>query len=139
MEKKHITVVAAVLRKGEQILATQRGYGEFKDLWEFPGGKIEEGEGPKEALVREIREELAIDIKVGELLMTVHYEYPAFFLTMHCYWCRMPDETPQLLEHEAAAWLSANELQSVNWLPADIEVTKKIEQSLKDERATSAM
>ena len=121
-----IEVVAGVIRDGEKFFATQRGYGEFKDGWEFPGGKLEPGETPEEALVRELKEELAIDILVKDFICTVEYDYPKFHLTMHCFYCEIQRGTPQLLEHENAKWLSLAELNSVNFLPADVEVVKKI-------------
>ena len=123
---KTIEVVAGVIRDGEKFFATQRGYGEFKDGWEFPGGKLEPGETPEEALVRELKEELAIDILVKDFICTVEYDYPNFHLTMHCFYCEIQRGTPQLLEHENAKWLSLAELNSVNFLPADVEVVKKI-------------
>ena len=123
---KQIEVVAAIIRKGDRIFATQRGYGEWKDWWEFPGGKMEEGESPEEALVREIREELSTEISVEELLCTVEYDYPKFHLTMHCYWCSLVTEALHLNEHEAARWLTSDELDSVDWLPADLLVVKAI-------------
>ena len=126
-ERKSIRVAAAVIRDGDTIFATQRGYGEYKDWWEFPGGKIEPGETPQEALVREIREELDTDILVDELLMTVEYDYPKFHLSMDCFWCRVKSGNLTLLEHEAARWLPLNDLWQVQWLPADFEVLKKIE------------
>jgi 8-oxo-dGTP diphosphatase len=131
MEQKHvgrkaIEVVAAVICKDGQIFATQRGYGEFKDGWEFPGGKMEPGETPQEALVREIREELDTEIKVGDLLDTVEYDYPKFHLTMHCFWCTIQSGTLVLKEHEAAKWLTKEQLNSVDWLPADLGVVEKI-------------
>jgi len=113
-------------RKGDKILATQRGYGEWKDWWEFPGGKMEAGETPEEALVREIREELSTEISVDEFLCTVEYDYPAFHLTMHCYLCSLLTEALHLNEHEAAKWLLKDELDSVKWLPADLEVVEKL-------------
>ena len=119
---KQIEVVAAIIRKGDKIFATQRGYGEWKDWWEFPGGKMEEGESPEESLVREIREELSTEISVEELLCTVEYDYPAFHLKMHCYLCSLLTEALHLNEHEAAKWLSKEELDSVKWLPADMLV-----------------
>ena len=121
---KHIKVVAAIIRQGNKIFATQRGYGDFKDWWEFPGGKMEAGETPEEALKREIREELSTEISVDEFLCTVEYDYPAFHLTMHCYLCSLLTEALHLNEHEAAKWLSKDELESVKWLPADLEVIK---------------
>lgn len=123
---KTIEVVAGVIRDGEKFFATQRGYGEFKDGWEFPGGKLEPGETPEEALVRELKEELAIDILVKDFICTVEYDYSKFHLTMHCFYCEIQRGTPQLLEHENAKWLSLAELNSVNFLPADVEVVKKI-------------
>jgi 8-oxo-dGTP diphosphatase len=123
---KQIEVVAAIIRKGDRIFATQRGYGEWKGWWEFPGGKMEAGETPEEALVREIREELSTEISVDEFLCTVEYDYPAFHLTMHCYLCSLQTEALHLNEHEAARWLTKDELDSVTWLPADLEVVDKI-------------
>lgn len=128
---KTVRVVAAIIKaeneKGEPIIfATQRGYGEFKDGWEFPGGKIEEGETPKEALMREIREELETEIAVGELLDTLEYDYPAFHLSMDCFWAEIVSGNLILKEHEAARWLSKEELDSVEWLPADISLIEKI-------------
>jgi len=116
---KTIEVVAAIIVDGDKIFATQRGYGEWKDWWEFPGGKIDAGESPEEALRREIREELATEIEVGELLTTVEYDYPKFHLIMHCYMCKVLSGNLVLLEHEAAKWLKREELHSVKWLPAD--------------------
>ena len=117
---KTINVVAAIIRDAEgRIFCTQRGYGEWKGWWEFPGGKIEAGETPQEALRREIREELATEIEVGELLTTVEYDYPKFHLSMQCYLCRVMRGNLTLLEHEQARWLSKEELDTVQWLPAD--------------------
>ena len=116
---KQIVVVAAIIRKGDKIFATQRGYGDWKDWWEFPGGKIEEGESPEEALKREISEELSAEIDVERFMTTVEYDYPEFHLTMHCYLCSLTSDSLHLNEHEAARWLSANQLDSVRWLPAD--------------------
>ena len=124
---KQIEVVAAIIRKEDKIFATQRGYGEWKDWWEFPGGKIEAGETPEEALKREIQEELSTEISVDELLCTVEYDYPAFHLTMHCYLCSLLTEALHLNEHEAAKWLTMEELNTVKWLPADMEVVEKME------------
>ena len=123
---KRIEVVAAIIRKEGKIFATQRGYGEWKDWWEFPGGKMEPGETPEEALKREIREELSTEIRVDELLCTVEYDYPKFALTLHCYLCSLVTEALHLNEHEAARWLANDELDSVKWLPADLEVIEKI-------------
>ena len=123
---KQFEVVAAIIRKEDKIFATQRGYGDFKDWWEFPGGKIEVGETPEEALKREIREELSTEISVDEFLCTVEYDYPAFHLTMHCYLCSLLTEALHLNEHEAAKWLTKDELESVKWLPADLEVIDKM-------------
>ena len=119
---KHIEVVAGIIKDGDKIFATQRGYGEFKDGWEFPGGKMEPGETPQQALARELKEELAIDVNVGNFLCTVDYDYPTFHLTMHCFYCSVIGGELTLLEHEAAKWLKTTELHSVNWLPADVEV-----------------
>ena len=125
-EKRTIEVVAAVIFDEQgRIFATQRGYGEWKDWWEFPGGKIETGETPQQALKREIREELETEIEVGELMKTIDYDYPNFHLTMHCFKCRLMGGVT-LLEHEAAKWLAPSELASVNWLPADEDFIKEI-------------
>lgn len=118
-DMKTIEVVAAIIIRDGKIFATQRGYGEWKGWWEFPGGKIEPGECPQEALVREIREELDADIEVGELLETVEWDYPDFHLKMHCFICSLVSESVHLNEHEAAAWLTRETLRSVKWLPAD--------------------
>ena len=123
---KTINVVAAVIMKDGKVFATQRGYGEFKDGWEFPGGKVEAGESPEEALRREIREELEVVVNVGDLIDTIEYDYPAFHLSMKCYACTIAGGSPHLLEHEAARWLSADQLDSVAWLPADITLIPKI-------------
>ena len=118
--RKVIKVVAAVIRRDGKVFATQRGYGDYRDWWEFPGGKVEEGETPEEALVREIHEELDADITVDEYITTVEYDYPDFHLSMDCYWCSLKTEHLALLEHEAAKWLSIDDLDEVNWLPADV-------------------
>ena len=118
---KSIEVVAAIIKKENKILATKRGYGEFINMWEFPGGKIEPGETKEAALIREIKEELDADIKIDEFALTVEYTYPTFHLTMHCYICSLKDSIT-LLEHNDAKWLEENEFNTVNWLPADIEV-----------------
>lgn len=128
---KTINVVAAVIRKGDKILATQRGYGEFKDGWEFPGGKIEPGERPEEALKREIKEELKAAISVGEDLGIVEYDYPNFHLNMRCFMCSLASEDITLLEHEAMKWLTAETIDTVNWLPADKPMTEKIKEILR--------
>ena len=127
---KQIEVVAAIIRKGDKIFATQRGYGEWKDWWEFPGGKMEAGETPEEALKREIREELSTEISVDEFLSTVEYDYPAFHLTMHCYLCTLRGEAMHLNEHEDARWLGKAELRSVKWLPADVQLLPLLESAL---------
>ena len=119
---KTVRVTAAVICRGDKIFATQRGYGDYKDWWEFPGGKIEPGESPEQALKREILEELAAEISVGRKIMTVEYDYPTFHLSMDCFVCTLVRGEPELLEHEAAKWLSRSELDSVPWLPADREV-----------------
>ena len=123
---KTIEVVAAVIRKDDKIFATQRGYGEWKDWWEFPGGKMEPGETQEEALKREIREELSTDISVDEFLCTVEYDYPKFHLVMHCYMCSLLTDSLHLNEHEAAKWLGREELTSVKWLPADVEIIERL-------------
>lgn len=124
--KKIIEVVAAVIFDAEnRIFATQRGYGDWKDWWEFPGGKMEAGETPQQALKREIREELDAEIEVGELLKTINYDYPTFHLTMHCFRCRLAGSIT-LKEHEAAQWFAPKDLQSVRWLPADEEFISEL-------------
>lgn len=128
---KHIEVVAAVIRKDDKIFATQRGYGEWKDWWEFPGGKIELGETPEDALKREIREELSTEINVDEFLCTVVYDYSTFHLTMHCYICSLLTDALHLNEHEAARWLKSEELDSMKWLPADVKVAKLLKSRIQ--------
>ena len=124
---KRIEVVAAIIHDAEgRIFATQRGYGEFKDGWEFPGGKMEAGETPEEALRREIWEELETRIEVERLVETVEYDYPQFHLTMHCFLCRVVSGRLELKEHEAARWLAKEELGSVDWLPADLQIIDNI-------------
>lgn len=121
------TVVAAVIIQNGKLFATQRGYGDWKDWWEFPGGKIEPGEAPQDALRREIREELATDVAVGKLLHTIEYDYPEFHLSMQCFLCTITGDAPTLLEHEAARWLTKENLYSVQWLPADLDVVRLCE------------
>lgn len=116
---KYVRVAAAVIRDGDKIFATARGYGEYKGWWEFPGGKIEKGETPQQALVREIKEELSATIEVGELIDTIENDYPTFHLSMDCFWAKLVEGELILKEAEAARWLSRDELESVNWLPAD--------------------
>lgn len=128
---KTVKVVAAVITDGEKILATQRGYGDFKDGWEFPGGKVEECETSSQALIREIKEELDADIIVGDLLTTVEYDYPSFHLSMDCFAARLASGSGiVLLEHEAVRWLTADELDSVDWLPADLGVVELIREQI---------
>lgn len=128
---KTIRVAAAIIIHENKIFATQRGYGEFKDGWEFPGGKIEEGETPVQALIREIREELDTEIEVSELFDTVEYDYPAFHLSMDCFLCTVKSGNLVLKEHEAAKWLTGETLNSVEWLPADIELVKKLREIIR--------
>ena len=127
---KTIRVVAAVIQRkqngSKQIFATQRGYGEFEGGWEFPGGKIEVGETPQKALIREIKEELDADIVVGDLIDTIEYDYPDFHLSMDCFWCEIVSGKLELKEHEAARWLTKESLDSVDWLPADQALIEKI-------------
>lgn len=124
---KQIEVVAAIIHDDEgRIFATQRGYGDFKDGWEFPGGKMELGETPEDALIREILEELETRIVVESFVQTVEWDYPKFHLTMHCYWCRVDSGSLTLKEHEAARWLSRDQLESVDWLPADRAVVERL-------------
>lgn len=126
---KYVRVVAAVIRDEDKIFATARGYGDFKGWWEFPGGKIEKGETPQEALVREIKEELTGTIEVDELIHTIEYDYPTFHLSMDCFWAKLKEGQLILKEAEAAKWLTKDELDSVNWLPADMELVKKIKKN----------
>ena len=121
---------AAIIVENNKIFATQRGYGDFKGGWEFPGGKIEAGELPQEALVREIREELDTEIEVGDLIDTIEYDYPNFHLSMECYWAKVISGDLVLKEHAAAKWLTRDELDSVEWLPADITLIDKIKKLL---------
>lgn len=127
---KRIEVVAAIIVRDHEVFATQRGYGEWQGWWEFPGGKIEEGESPQDALKREILEELNADISVGELLDTIEWDYPTFHLTMHCFVCSLLSESLHLNEHEASAWLTADTLRSVRWLPADLALLDKISEKI---------
>lgn len=127
---KTIRVVAAVIRKGDRIFATQRGYGEFKDGWEFPGGKIEPHETPQEALVREIKEELDTVIQVNDLIETVEYDYPNFHLSMDCFWCEIIKGNLNLLEAEDSRWLTKEKLYDVDWLPADRGLVETIKQAM---------
>lgn len=126
--RRKIEVVAAVIRKDGRIFATQRGYGEFKDKWEFPGGKIEPGESREEALAREIREELDAEIRIERHICTVDYDYPAFHITLHCFLCSLGSGVPVLKEHESARWLGADGLDTVDWLPADLDVIRRIKE-----------
>ena len=132
---KSIHVVAAVIcdafDKKQKIFATAKGYGEFKGQWEFPGGKVEAGETPQQALVREIREELATKIRVGDLITTIEYDYPAFHLSMDCFWCEVEEGKLKLLEAEDARWLTKEKLYSVSWLPADMKLIAEIEKQMK--------
>lgn len=132
---KTIKVVAAVIcdsiREKKKIFATARGYGEFKGLWEFPGGKMEEGETPQQALVREIREELETEIIVGDLIGTIEYDYPAFHLSMQCFWCEVIEGELKLLEAEEARWLTKETIYDVEWLPADITLVAEIKKQMK--------
>ena len=123
---KTIRVVAAVIKDNNKIFCTQRGYGEFKGYWEFPGGKIEEGETPQEALKREIKEELTIDIEVGELIDTVEYDYPEFHLSMDCFYAEIISGKIELKEHDNALWLERDNLKTIEWLPADEDLINKV-------------
>ncbi len=127
---KTIKVVAAVIRKDNMVFATERGYGDFKDMWEFPGGKIEPGEDSKSALKREIKEELDTTIEVEDYIDTIEYDYPTFHLSMECYWCSVKEGKLTLLEHENAKWLDKDTLLSVNWLPADLTIIDKVKEGL---------
>lgn len=129
---KTISVVAAIIKKDNRILATQRGYGEFKGGWEFPGGKVESGETPENALVREIKEELDTSIEVLEYFDTVEYDYPNFHLSMKCYICSVVSGKLELLEHEDARWLDRDSLSSVEWLPADLDLIEKLKYYLSE-------
>lgn len=132
MSQKRIEVSAAIIYQQNRILATERGYGDFKGGWEFPGGKVEKGESPEETIIREIREELGIEVKPESLVTTVECDYPDFHLTMHCFYCHIDRGCVQLLEHTAARWLEIKELDSVAWLPADIEAVKALKIFLEE-------
>lgn len=132
---KTVNVVAAIIIKDKKIFATQRGYGEFKDGWEFPGGKVEKGETPENAIVREIKEELDTEIKVKEYFDTVEYDYPNFHLSMKCYICSVLSGKLELLEHEAAKWLDKDSLDTVDWLPADLGLVDKLKDYLSKNRS----
>ena len=128
---KQIEVVAAIIHDAEgRVFATQRGYGEWEGWWEFPGGKIEDGESPEEALQREIWEELETRIAIERPVTTVEWDYPKFLLTMHCYWCHIESGSLTLKEHEAARWLACDELDSVKWLPADLQILPEIRKAV---------
>ena len=135
---KSIEVVAAIIRKDGKIFATQRGYGDWKDWWEFPGGKMEPGETPEEALVREIREELSAEICVDGFLHTIEYDYPQFHLTLHCYLCSLLSDALHLNEHEAARWLFPAELDSISWLPADRSLIDRLKAESVDQSRVAA-
>ena len=129
---KTIRVVAAIIVENGRVFATQRGYGDFKDGWEFPGGKIEAGESPEQALVREIREELDTEIRVERLLRTVEWDYPTFHLSMDCFICKIESGDLHLREHEAARWLDLEHLHDVDWLPADLQLIPEIAKCLEE-------
>ena len=130
-DMKTIEVVAAIIVKDGEVFATQRGYGEFKGWWEFPGGKIEAGEMPEQALQREIKEELQLEIAIQRFVSTVHYEYPDFILNMDCYLCNIVGGNMSLMEHQAAVWLAPEELTTVEWLPADVELVEQLRRIMK--------
>ena len=129
MELKQVNVVAAIIVRNSCVLATQRGYGDWEGWWEFPGGKVESGETPEQALVREIAEELNTSIRVGDLLCTAEYDYPSFHLSMKCYVCELEDNSFELREHHAARWLDIDHIFEVKWLPADIQVVEAIQKA----------
>jgi 8-oxo-dGTP diphosphatase len=128
---KSINVVAAIIQKDNKVFATQRGYGDFKGAWEFPGGKIEGAESKEEALIREVKEELNTEISIDQYVTTVEYDYPDFHLTMHCYLCSIIKGNLTLTEHMDAKWLDVSHIDSVNWLPADIEVINLLKNIIK--------
>lgn len=130
IERKNIEVVAGVIVENGKIFATQRGYGDFKDGWEFPGGKIEKGETREQALERELREELEIKVEVGKFIKTIQYDYPKFHLTMHCFLVKIVEGTPNLLEHEAAKWITKEQIDDIAWLPADVELIEELKKIL---------
>lgn len=130
MALKRIEVVAAIIVRAGKVLATQRGYGDWEGWWEFPGGKVEAGEAPEQAIVREIHEELNAAINVGDYLCTAEYDYPTFHLSMRCYLCSLVDERFELLEHHAARWLDVAHLDDVQWLPADVQVIQAIKSKM---------
>ena len=130
---KTINVVAAIIVDDDKILTTQRGYGDFKGMWEFPGGKIEAGESPEEALKREINEELNVTIEVGEFVKKIEYDYPQFHLSMECFICKIEAGKLELKEHQQAKWVTKDTIDNVNWLPADVELIPKLKKRLSDE------
>lgn len=128
---KVVKVVAAVIRNGDEVFATARGYGDYKGQWEFPGGKIESDETPQQALIREIKEELDTDIEVGDLIETIEYDYPTFHLSMACFWCEIIRGDLVLMEAQDARWLTKEMLYSIRWLPADLTIIDKVRMQLK--------
>ncbi|SEF61155.1 8-oxo-dGTP diphosphatase [Butyrivibrio sp. Su6] len=128
--RKTINVVAALIRDGKRVFATARGYGDYKGWWEFPGGKVEPGESPEDALAREIREELDSEISVDEYISTIEYDYPEFHLSMRCYWCSLISGNLVLKEAEDARWLDVDTIDSVKWLPADITLIDEIKKRI---------
>ena len=129
-ERRTVRVAAAIIIRDGKVLATQRGYGDYKDWWEFPGGKLETGESPAQAAEREIREELDAEIRAGDVICTVEYDYPKFHLCMYCIRCELVSAGIKLLEHESAEWLGMDELDSVRWLPSDITVIDELKKIL---------